>query len=372
MRANPTPPTDDPPPPAPDPPAVALSFTPRPNGLVPDLDKIPPAFRSRVAMTVSCTDADALPRVADAGEVIDHPNGRAQVMHNGVLVEDGCYYGILSGEIIRCLRGVHEPQEEVVFAAVLQRLADTPPTGRAPTMIELGSFWAYYSLWFLHDFPEGTAICLEPDAHHLEVGRRNFALNGRRGTFLNAAIGVGGGSVRGFVTETNPNPVELASHDLDSLLATCEIEKVDLLLSDIQGGEVPLLIRASERLRQGAVRFLVVSTHDLSITGSATTHQQVLDILLWSGAHIIAEHTVSESFSGDGLIVASFDPRDRDLSVTVSRNRSRDSLFGEWEPRAEHYRLQLLEANRELERLRSSLSYRIRHRARNVWKALRD
>jgi len=366
------PPVDNPPPAAPPPPQLGPLGPPRPNGLTPDFTKVPAAFQSRVAMTVSCTDADDLPRVANAGEVIEHPTGHVQVMHNGVLVEDGCYYGDITGEIIRCLRGIHEPQEEVVFSAILERLAKTRPVDRQPTMIELGSFWAYYSLWFLNNFPEGNSICIEPDDHHLEVGKRNFAINGRTGTFINAAIGIGGGSIRGFVTETNPNPVDLPSHDLDSLLATCKIDKVDVLLSDIQGGEVPLLIRASERLRQGSVRFLVVSTHDLAITGSATTHQQVLDILLWSGAHIIAEHSVSESYSGDGLIVASFDPRDKDMVLQLSHNRSQDSLFGEWEPRAESYRLQLHEAKEKLEQLESLLPLRIRRKFLNVWNAFKS
>ena len=372
MTENLIPPTDTPPPPAPAPPPVGAPAAPRPNGLTPNFDIIPEQIRSRIAMTISCTDADHLPRVSNAGEVIDHSSGPVQVMHNGVLVEDGCYYGVLSGEIIRCLRGIHEPQEEVAFSVIMKRLAETLPAGHTPTMIELGSFWAYYSLWFLNDFPDGTSICLEPDAHHLEVGKRNFAINGRTGTFINAAIGIGGGSVRGFITETNPNPVDLPSHDLESLLETCKIDHVDVLLSDIQGGEVPLLIRASERLRQGAVRFLVVSTHDLSITGSATTHQQVLDILLWSGAHIIAEHSISESFSGDGLIVASFDPRDKYMRIDISHNRSRNSLFGEWEPRAESYRLQLLEAKADLERIRSTLPFRVRRKVLNVWNALKN
>ena len=366
------PPVDDPPPAAPPPPPLGRLAPPRPNGLTPDFAKVPAPFQSRIAMTVSCTDADDLPRVPNAGEIIDHPHGPVQVMHNGVLVEEGCYYGVVSGGIIRCLRGIHEPQEGVVFAALMKRLAETRPTDRPPTMIELGSFWAYYSLWFLNDFPEGNAICLAPDAHHLEVGKRNFAINDRTGTFINAAIGIGGGSVRGFVTETDPNPIDLPSHDLDSLLAACAIEQVDVLLSDIQGGEVPLLIRASERLRQGAVRFLIVSTHDLWITGSATTHQQVLDILLWSGAHIIAEHSVSESYSGDGLIVASFDPRDRDMTVDLSHNRSRNSLFGEWEPRAESYRLQLHETKAKLEELESLLPMRLRRKFLTVWNALKN
>ena len=365
-------PLDDPPPAAPAPPASFALAAPRPNGLAPDFSVVPLAFQSRVAMTVSCTDADGLPRVPNAGEVIDHDAGRVQVMHNGVLVEEGCYYGTISGEIIRCLRGVHEPQEEVVFAALLDRLAATSTGEDPPSMIELGSFWAYYSLWFLNSFPHGRSICLEPDSHHLEVGKRNFAINGRTGTFLNAVVGETGGDIVSFKTETSNGPVDLVSHSLDSLLSACELDHVDILLSDVQGGEVPFLLGASERLRRGAVRFLVVSTHDLSITGSATTHQQVRDILLWSGAHIIAEHSISESFSGDGLIVASFDSRDRDFTVDVSHNRSRTSLFGEWEPRLEDYRLQLHEARTRLDAIESTLPFRVRRKLLNIWTALRS
>lgn len=372
MATSSVPPVDDPPPAAPAPPSSLRLGPPRANGLSPDLTTVSLGFQSRVAMTISCTDADELPRVANAGEVIDHRGGRVQVMHNGVLVEEGCYYGTISGEIIRCLRGVHEPQEEAVFAAVLERLARTRSADQPPTMIELGSFWAYYSLWFLKNFPNGHAICLEPDAHHLEVGRRNFALNDETGTFLNAVIGAGGDTVVSFKTETSAAPVELPSHDLDSLLSTCGVDQVDVLLSDIQGGEVPFLLGASERLRQGVVRFLIVSTHDLSITGSATTHQQVRDILLWSGAHIVAEHSVSESFSGDGLIVASFDSRDSDFIVEISHNRSCTSLFGEWEPRVEDYRLQLHAARAELEAIEATVPFRVRRKLLNVWNALRS
>ena len=39
----------------------------------------------RVAMTVSCTDTDYIPKVDDAGSVFETSNGRqVQVMHNGI------------------------------------------------------------------------------------------------------------------------------------------------------------------------------------------------------------------------------------------------------------------------------------------------
>ena len=47
----------------------------------------------RVRLTISCHDADDLPKVEGAGEVFDHEGQPVQMMHNGVLVEEGCYYG---------------------------------------------------------------------------------------------------------------------------------------------------------------------------------------------------------------------------------------------------------------------------------------
>ncbi|MEI9907415.1 MAG: hypothetical protein WDO06_05515 [Actinomycetota bacterium] len=86
-------------------------------------------------------------------------------------------------------------------------------------------------------------------------------------------------------------------------------------------------------LAHGKVRFIFISTHDLLISGDALTHQNAMKIIEECGGHIIAEHSVSESYSGDGLIVASFDPRDVGFQVPISYARSKDSLFGEWEVR---------------------------------------
>lgn len=47
-------------------------------------------------------------------------------------------------------------------------------------MIEIGGFWAYYSLWFLKDAPERRAIVIEPDPAHLDIGRQNAAFGPRR------------------------------------------------------------------------------------------------------------------------------------------------------------------------------------------------
>lgn len=54
-------------------------------------------------------------------------------------------------------------------------------------------------------------------------------------------------------------------------------------------------------------RFLFLSTHHHSMSGDPLTHQRCLEFLRGRHAHIIAAHNVTESYSGYGLIVASFD-----------------------------------------------------------------
>ena len=287
--------------------------------------------RRRVAMTVSCRDTDSLPKVDGAGEVFDLDGERVQRMHNGLLVEEGCYYGPWMTEIIRDLRGHHEPQEEVVVSAILARLAGRTPPPSQPTILEVGSFWAYYSMWFLREFPGGTAVCMEPDEAYLDVGRRNFALNGLSGTFLRGVVGPQPGEPLDFLQESDGRRHSVRQFDVASLLEECGLDHVDLLMVDIQGAETTLLERARPLLEGGRITYLVVSTHHHSISGSALTHQDARDLLRQCGATILAEHAVGESFSGDGLIAASFNPRDRDASIDVSVARAGESLFGELE-----------------------------------------
>ena len=103
----------------------------------------PDDLNRRVEITVAVRDTDAIPKVPDAGEVRDQDGQRIQVMHNGVLIEEGCYYGAFMTEIIRRLRGHHEPQEELVFHRIIERLA---AEAGEKAMVELGAFWSYYSM----------------------------------------------------------------------------------------------------------------------------------------------------------------------------------------------------------------------------------
>ena len=279
--------------------------------------------RGRVELTVSCGDADVLPRVEGAGEVFDSPHGPVQRMHNGVDVPHLGYFDEWMAEIIERLHGHHEPQEELAFARVLERI------GRpAPVMIELGCFWAYYSTWFLRSFPGGTAVAGEPDPDHLEVGRRTAAINGVDVRFEHAAAGAADGDVLELPSWNHPGVVHrVPVRSVPTIVAEHDLDLVDVLHMDIQGAELAVLESCRALIREGRIRFVVVSTHHHSISGDPQTHQRVLDLVRDLGGHVVAEHTVLESFSGDGLVVASFDAGDAGFRVEMSRARTTEALF---------------------------------------------
>ena len=295
----------------------------------PDVSGLDAAIARRVLMTVSCRDSDGIPKVDDAGQVQIRDGQAVQVMHNGLLVEEGCYYGRMTTEIIRGLAGHHEPQEELVFDATISRLASAGTDH--PTIIEFGSFWSYYSLWFCRALDGARAIAMEPDPPYLEVGRRNAELNGLtdRVQFLHGAVGERPGEMMDFRTERSGEHISVVQHDLASLMDLHGLSRVDLVMVDIQGFETVLLERARPMLKAGKVGFIIVSTHHQLISGDPLTHQRALDLLRECGAHVIAEHSVRESYSGDGLIAATFDTSQHDLTVPVSHARARESLFGE-------------------------------------------
>ena len=97
---------------------------------------------------------------------------------------------------------------------------------------------------------------------------------------------------------------------------------------DVQGAELPFLESMRKAVTERMVRFAVISTHHESITGSATTHEDCVRAIQSLGAKVFVDHDVYESYSGDGLIVASFAPEDRSIMLpAISRNVRERSLF---------------------------------------------
>ena len=286
----------------------------------PDYD---PELRRRIELTVSCRDCEGIPKHPDAGKVLQFQGRKSQVMHDGTKVLAGGYYGGWMQEIIERLQGHHEPQEELAFHHLLERLP------KDALMLELGAFWAYYSNWFLGKVPGSRAICIEPDENNLAVGRANAALNGRCPEFHVGCIGARPHAEVEFRRETDRKEVQIPCFDWEGVAGLANHAFVDLLHIDAQGAEWPFLTSLPDSGCNKLLRFAVVSTHHASISGSATTHRDCLLELVRRGAVILCEHAVEESFSGDGLIVASFFPEDAArLLLQIERNMPERSLFG--------------------------------------------
>jgi FkbM family methyltransferase len=175
---------------------------------------------------------------------------------------------------------------------------------------------------------------VEPDPHNLEAGRHNFSANGffDRATFVQVSLGRQKHPPTPFSCESDGATRLVAMESVDGLLRDQRIDRVEILLADIQGAELDMLYGAERSIAEGRLRFVVVSTHHHAISGDPLTHQQCRAFIRERGGHILAEHSVAESFSGDGLIVASFDPEDRALPmIPLSRNEPARSLFREIE-----------------------------------------
>lgn len=282
----------------------------------------------RASMTIACKDADNIPRVENAGGT-KHVNGVAvQIMHNGLMVKKGGYQGEWQATIIKKLRGVHEPQEEKVFYEVLKKLE------KGATIMELGSWWSYYSMWLLKQVPRSKAICCEPDPANLELGKANAKLNGfkvgEQMVFYEAASGSKDGKIIKFQNEDG-SITKVPIRTVDSIVEEQKPKMLDVLHLDIQGAELDALRGAVKSIRTGKIRFLFVSTHHYSISYDPLMHQKCLDFISRNGGTIIAAHSILESTSGDGLIVASFKPEDTGFKVHVSLQPSDDALFRAYE-----------------------------------------
>lgn len=298
--------------------------------------KIPPAAFSeqeRVAMATRCRDCDPVPKVLDTGQVFELADGWSyQLMHNGLKMLAGGYYGQWMLDLIRLCRGHHETQEERMFHEVVGRLpADA-------TMIELGCFWAYYSVWFLKDRPGRRAIGIEPEPEHLAVGQANAELNGVAPVLMPGFAGATYDPSVGFEGERS-GTLQLPRYSVHQLMADQGWDKLTLLHADIQGAETEVLESCRDLFLAGRIGWVFVSTHAHQISGDPLTHQRCLAILRECGAVIEAEHDVHESFSGDGLIVARFGAAPPGWQpVAISHNRASQSLF-------RHLAFDLAEAN---------------------------
>lgn len=298
------------------PPARSAATLPRLDG--PE----PTSPEERIELATRCRDCDILPKVPGAGTVVTDGDGaRVQIMHNGLRVLEDGYCGAWMTELITRCQGHHEPQEELVFHEVLSRMP------AEATMIELGAWWSYYTLWFLQDRPGRRAVAVEPDPERRALGEANAARNGVSPKFMAGFAGGKPADSAPFMLD-NGQKISIPRLTVPQVMRMNGLETLDLLHCDAQGAEVAVLGSVAQLLSEGRIRTVIVSTHHHTITGDPLTHQRCMAAIEEYGGTIFAEHDVHESFSGDGLIAARFGPDQAGWPVIpLSLNRYSSSLF---------------------------------------------
>ena len=130
----------------------------------------------------------------------------------------------------------------------------------------------------------------------LAVGRENFELNQFEAIFSRHFISDHTDKNENFIdwdgTELDTTPI-----CIDDYMRAKDLEHLDILHADIQGAETDMLNGATEALAGHRITYLFISTH-------GDKHGPCLEILRKKDYRIIASHTMNESASVDGLIVA--------------------------------------------------------------------
>lgn len=236
-------------------------------------------WEHRIKDVIDSTDNKLIERHPDAGKV---KNGK-QTMHNGIVITLGGYYGEAITQMLHRNKGVHEPQEEYAFAEVLKKMR------QCATMIELGSYWSFYSIWFNKMVPNAKNFLVEPENANMLYGINNFKLNKVKGKFTKAFVGKEAGINNGI-------PIIC----VDDFVSDNKIEFIDILHSDIQGFEYDMLLGASKTIKENKIGYFFISTHGNKV------HYECIEFLKQHEFVIICSCDEFDTYSLDGLIVAKY------------------------------------------------------------------
>lgn len=230
--------------------------------------KNPTDYKSRFRDIVSDPNNLFIKRHQDAGNV---ENG-ILTLHNGIKLYSEYY-----GDFINILKynfGVHEPSEERAFEKVLSVLKENS------TMIELGSYWSMYSVWFMKTLKNSKSYCIESEAENLKLGIKNFELNGLTPNFFKGKVSTNGIKLNEFLTQNN-------------------IEHVDILHSDIQGDEMYMLQTLRNFLTNKQIKYLFISTHSDSLHYDCIKYLKSVDYKILCSCDFD-----TESFQFDGFLLS--------------------------------------------------------------------
>ena len=240
------------------------------------LGQVKPEWENRIEKVCSSPENNFIKRVPDAGKI---SNGWI-TMHNGIQVSALGYYGKgILNMLVRNL-GVHEPEEERVFQEVLKHVQP------GSTMIEAGSYWAFYSLWFSKEVKDGKCHMIESSYANILSGRKNFKKASKQGNFFHAFVD----------NYTDLSKRRKATITIDQYCRDNSIQSLAILHADIQGAELNMLQGTMVMLKKGCVDFIFISTHSNQLHASCKQFMSEFDY------EIIADIDLDTTCSHDGLL----------------------------------------------------------------------
>ena len=201
----------------------------------------------------------------------------------------------------------HEYQ---MFGEILEKVKNKDN----PTMIEIGCWWAFWSLCFRKKYPNGKNILIELGKRHLSIGINNFKLNNFSethywGGFYLSDSGSFSRAKENYYFEKSKNEYYDDSllgkmtgpelHIID-IISLEKLDNIDLLHMDIQGSELPILQDLLENYNfvlTEKIDNIIVATHSHQI------HDSIKEILENTGFKILKNMKYG-SVGGDGMLMA--------------------------------------------------------------------
>ena len=203
----------------------------------------------------------------------------------------------------------HDGEYEM-FQEILNKVSNK----ENPIMIEIGCWWAFWSLCFRKKFPNGKNILVELGKRHISIGINNFKLNNFSETHYWGGFFLGNSNTYSNVKSNYDFPKlpnEYFDENLMGKMTGPELEfidiysiekldKIDLLHMDIQGSEMPLIDDLHNNYKfilTEKIDNIVVATH------SQTIHNNLLEILTNCGFSI-SKNMDFGTVGGDGMLIA--------------------------------------------------------------------
>lgn len=203
---------------------------------------------------------------------------------------------------------VHEDEYQI-FYKTLERINSK----ENPVMVEIGSWWGFWSLTFRKKFPQGKNYLIELGKRHISVGLRNFQLNNFSETHYWG----------GFYLKNSDSTINVkGSYDFDyneneyfdksilgnklgpqlefiDIYSIEHLNEIDLLHMDIQGSELPIIENLKAEypwILDEKLKNIIVATHSVDI------HRKLENIFNEFGFKVF-ENRPYGSVGGDGMLI---------------------------------------------------------------------